>query len=100
MYEQTLLFISNISMFLSDLSIKYEINFGGLQSTLTDFSSNVISSLGNSISSGAISVVNSSVNVITTGIVVFQQDSEYFLSLHSSKIRFYEQASDCRGICT
>ena len=70
MYEQTLLFISNISMFLSDLSIKYEINFGGLQTTLTEFSSNIISSLGNIISDGAISVVNSSVNVFTTGIVV------------------------------
>jgi len=70
LYEQILLFISNISMLLSDLSMKYELNFGGLQSTLSDFSSNIISSLGSSISNGAINVVNSSVNVISTGIVV------------------------------
>lgn len=70
LYEQILLFISNISMLLSDLSTKYEINFGGLQTTLTDFSSNIISSLGSTISNGAINVVNSSVNVFSTGIVV------------------------------
>lgn len=70
LYEQILLFISNISMLLSDLSTKYEINFGGLQTTLTEFSSNIISSLGNTISNGAINVVNSSVSVFSTGIVV------------------------------
>lgn len=85
MYEQTLLFISNISMFLSDLSIKYEINFGGLQTTLAEFSSNIISSLGNVISDGAISVVNNSVNVITTGIVVICS-AIYFL-IDMNKIR-------------
>lgn len=85
LYEQILLFISNISMLLSDLSTKYEINFGGLQTTLTDFSSNIISSLGDSISNGAISVVNSSVNVITTGIVVICA-AIYFL-IDMDKIR-------------
>lgn len=70
MYEQTLLFISNISMLLSDLSMKYELNFGGLQSSLADFSSNIISSLGSTISNGAISIFNTSISVISTGIVV------------------------------
>lgn len=69
LYEQILLFISNISMLLSDLSTKYELNFGTLQSSLSEFSSNIISSLGNSISNGAINVVNSSVSVATTGVV-------------------------------
>ena len=64
LYEQILLFISNISVLLSDLSSKYEINLGGLQSSLTDFSTNIISSLGNSISNGAISVVNASFGVM------------------------------------
>ena len=70
LYEQILLFLSNISVLLSDLSTKYEINFGSLQSSLTDFSSNVISSLGSSISNGAISVVNASFGVMSTAIVV------------------------------
>lgn len=70
LYEQILLFISNISVLLSDLSSKYELNFGALQSSLTDFSSDVISSLGSSISNGAISVVNASLGVLTTAVVV------------------------------
>ncbi|MBQ2873164.1 MAG: AI-2E family transporter [Bacilli bacterium] len=85
LYEQILLFISNISMLLSDLSTKYEINFGSLQTTLTDFSSNIISSLGSTISDGAINVVNSSVGVITTGIVVICA-AIYFL-IDMDKIR-------------
>lgn len=85
LYEQILLFISNISMFLSDLSMKYELNFGGLQSSLADFSSNIISSLGSSISDGAISAVNSSVSVISTGIVVICA-AIYFL-IDMDKIR-------------
>lgn len=85
LYEQSLLFISNISMFLSDLSLKYEINFGALQSTLTDFSSNIISGLGNVISDGAVSVVNSSVSVISNGIIVICA-AIYFL-IDMDKIR-------------
>ena len=69
-YEQLLLFISNISMFLSDISTKYEINFGSLQTTLTDLSSTIVSSIGNTLSNGAINIVNSSINVFSTGIVV------------------------------
>lgn len=69
LYEQILLFFSNISVLLSDLSTKYEINFGGIQSSLTDFSTNIISKLGSSISNGAITVVGTSVNVLSTAIV-------------------------------
>ena len=85
MYEQTLAFLSNISMFSSDLSLKYEINFGGLQSALTDFSSNLISSLGSVLSNGAIGILNSSIIVISTGIVVVCA-AVYFL-IDMEKIR-------------
>ena len=70
LYDQILLFISNISVFLSDITTKYEISFGALQSSLSEFSSNIISKLGSSISNGAITVFNASVGVITTGTVV------------------------------
>ena len=85
LYEQILLFLSNISVLLSDLSAKYEINFGGLQSSLTEFSSNIISSLGSSISNGAISVVNASVGVMSTAIVVIAA-AIYFL-IDMDKVR-------------
>ena len=70
LYEQILLFISNISVLLSDLSNKYAINFGALQSALSDFSKNIISGLGSSLSNGAIGVFNASINVFSTAIVV------------------------------
>lgn len=85
LYEQILLFLSNISMLLSDLSTKYELNFGGLQATLSDFSTNIISSLGSSISDGAINAVNNSFSAISTGIVVICA-AIYFL-IDMSKIR-------------
>ena len=85
LYEQILLFLSNISVLLSDLSSKYEINFGGIQSSLSDFSSTVISSLGSSISNGAISVVNASLGVFSTAIVVIAA-AIYFL-IDMNKIR-------------
>jgi len=69
-YEQSLLFISNISVLLSDLSNKYAINFGALQSMLSDFSKNIVSGLGSSISNGAIGVFNASINVFSTAVVV------------------------------
>lgn len=101
LYEQILLFLSNISVFLSDLSTKYEINFGALQSALTDFSTNIISNIGSSISNGAISAVNASVNVLTTGIVVVCA-AVYFL-IDMNKIRssikryFYEKNRKTAG---
>ena len=85
LYEQILLFLSNISVLLSDLSSKYEINFGGLQSSLSEFSTNIISSLGSSISNGAISVVNASVGVFSTGVVVIAA-AIYFL-IDMDKVR-------------
>jgi len=78
LYEQTLLFLSNISVLLSDLSNKYALNFGSLQSTVTEFSKNIISGIGSSISNGAIGVFNASINVFSTAIVVFCA-SVYFL---------------------
>lgn len=85
LYEQILLFLSNISVLLSDLSSKYEINFGALQSSVSEFSSNIISNLGSSISDGAISVVNASFSVLSTMIVVLC--AAVYLLIDMDKIR-------------
>ena len=69
-YEQSLLFISNLSVLLSDLSSKYEINFGSLQTMLSQFSSNIISGLGSAISNGAIGIFTASISVFSSAIVV------------------------------
>lgn len=85
LYEQILLFISNISVLLSDLSSKFEINLGGLQSSLSNFSKDIITNLGSSISNGAVSLVNASFGVLSTAIVVICA-AIYFL-IDMGKIR-------------
>lgn len=70
MYEQLLLFLSNISTFISSLSDKYAINLGVLESSVSDLSSNLIKNVGNVISNGVINIVNASVGLATSFIVV------------------------------
>ncbi len=84
-YEQILLFLSNISVLLSDLSTKYEINLGGIESSLTDFTKNIITNLGSSISNGAISLVSSSIGVFST-LIIAVAAAIYFL-IDMEKIR-------------
>ncbi len=69
LYEQLLLFLSNISVFLSDISSKYEINIGSLQTTLTDLSKNIINKVGSSISTGALSILSTSISFLSMAIV-------------------------------
>lgn len=85
LYDQILLFVSNIMVFLSNISTKYEINFESLQSSLNNFSSNIISNVGSKISNSTISILNSSVNAVTSGIVIFCS-AIYFL-IDMKKIR-------------
>ena len=70
MYEQILLFLTNISTLITDLSTKYEVNLGVLQSSITDITTNVIKTLGTYISDGALNIVNSTINFGTAFIIV------------------------------
>ncbi len=77
-YDQLILFLSNISAVITDLSSKFELDLGFLQTSLKDVSSDVIKDLGGHISNGAISIVNSSISFFTNFIVVLIV-SVYFL---------------------
>ena len=70
MYEQILLFLTNISTLITDLSTKYEVNLGVLQSSITDITTSVIKTLGTYISDGALNIVNSTINFGTAFIIV------------------------------
>ncbi len=87
LYEQTLLFLSNISAFLSDIANKYEINLGVLQSSLSDTTTNIISNVGKYISDGAINIVNASVGLITS--VVITIFVSIYMLIDMDKIRLY-----------
>lgn len=70
LYDQALLFLSNISTFISDFSSRFELDLGVLQSSLSDVSTNLISTIGSSISNGAISVVSASLGFLASAVVV------------------------------
>lgn len=70
LYEQILLFLSNISVFLSDLSSRYAINLGSWQTSVSEISGDVIKNLGSNISNGAVSIVNTSINFVTKFAVI------------------------------
>lgn len=85
LYEQILLFISNISVFVSDISSKFEIDLKILQTSLKEISEGVMSDVGSLLSNGAINVLNTGVNFITNAIIVLAA-ALYFI-IDMDKIR-------------
>ena len=77
-YDQLVLFLSNISAVITDLSSKYELDLGILQTSFSDISANIMKDLGSHISNGAINIVNTSISVITNLIIILIV-SVYFL---------------------
>lgn len=70
LYDQILLFLSNLSVFIADFSSKYDLNLGVLQKSISEISSNVISNLGSSISDGAVNIVSTGISMVTNLIVI------------------------------
>ena len=78
LYDQTVLFLSNISVVLTDISSKFEIDLGILQESISSISTDVLKNIGSSISSGALNILNASISVITNLIIILAA-SVYFL---------------------
>jgi len=70
-YDQVVLFLSNISAVITDISSKFEIDLGVLQQSISSVSSDILKNVGTYISDGAINILNASINVITNLIIVF-----------------------------
>ena len=70
-YDQMVLFLSNISAVVTDISSKFEIDLGVLQQSISSISSDILKNVGTHISDGAISIVNASINVDTNLIIIF-----------------------------
>ena len=77
-YDQVVLFLSNISAVITDISSKFEVDLGILQQSISSISSNILKNIGTYISDGAINILNASINVITNLIIVIAA-SIYFL---------------------
>lgn len=70
LYDQTVLFLSNISAVVTDISSKYEVDLGVLQQSITAISSDILKNIGTHISDGAINILNASITVVTNLIII------------------------------
>ena len=70
LYDQIVLFLSNISAVITDVSSKYEIDLGVLQQSISSVSTDILKNIGTYISDGAINILNASINVITNLIII------------------------------
>lgn len=70
LYDQVVLFLSNISAVITDISSKYEIDLGVLQKSISSVSTDILKNVGTYISDGAINVLNASISVITNLIII------------------------------
>lgn len=77
-YDQVVLFLSNISAVITDISSKFEVDLGVLQQSISSISGNILNNIGTYISDGAINILNASISVITNLIIVVAA-SVYFL---------------------
>lgn len=77
-YDQVVLFLSNISAVITDISSKFEIDLGVLQKSISSISTDILKNVGSYISDGAINILNASINVVTNLIIVIAV-SIYFL---------------------
>ncbi|MEE3343001.1 MAG: AI-2E family transporter [Bacilli bacterium] len=77
-YDQMVLFLGNISTVVTDISSKYELDLGILETSISDISGDILRELGGQISNGAITFVNTSISVFTN-IIVMLIVSVYFL---------------------
>ncbi len=69
-YDQVVLFLSNISAVITDISSKFEIDLGVLQKSITSVSSDILKNVGTYISNGAINILNASITVVTNLIII------------------------------
>lgn len=79
LFEQMGSLFNGIMIFIKDMSIKYDINFGPLQNTLSETFNEIIKSFGSWISNGALSVITTSFSYLSTFIIILAS-SIYFLS--------------------
>jgi len=87
LYDQIVLFLSNISAFMTDISSKYELDLGVLQSSFSEISSDLIKTLSKYLSDGAVNIVNTSISFLST-LVITAIVSVYIL-WDMDKIREY-----------
>lgn len=96
LFDQLGNLFNGIIVFLKDMSVKYDLDFGMLQSTLSTSFNDVIKSFSKYISAGALSIISTSLSYIGTFIVIIAA-SIYILSdmdrIRKAVKKFYKKKS-------
>lgn len=85
LFSQLSSLLNGILAFVKGLINDYDLNLGPLQKTLTSSFNDIMSGLGKYVSNGAVSVINSSMNVVS--IFVIALAAAIYLLLDMDKIR-------------
>ena len=78
-YDQLVLLSQSITEVMSDLSSKFEINFGDFQTSLNSIMNNVLESAGRYLSDGTINLVGRAVDLLSSAVIILIL-SIYFLA--------------------
>ena len=78
LFNQLSSLFTNIISFLKEMSMNYDWNVGPLQDSLSKSFNEIITNLGKLISDGAISMIDGSMNVLSTVVIAFSA-AIYFL---------------------
>lgn len=62
---------NGIISFVNEMSTNYDLDFGSLQNTLSDSFDNIISTVGNYLSTGAVNVISMSISVFSKVFIAF-----------------------------
>lgn len=85
LFEQLKSLFSTIIAFVKEISMKYDIDFGPLQNTLTNTFNSLLKDLSIFISNGALSFIGTSFSFMSTVIIVFA--SSIYLLMDMENIR-------------
>lgn len=85
LFNQLSSLLDGILIFVKELTTDYDLNLGPLQNTLTTSFNDIMSGLGKYVSDGAVSAINSSMNVISILVIAFA--AAIYLLVDMEKIR-------------
>lgn len=85
LFNQLSSLFNGILTFVKELTTDYDLNLGPLQQTLTTSFNDIMSGLGKYVSDGAVSVINSSLNVVSIFVIVLA--AAIYLLVDMAKIR-------------
>lgn len=71
LFSQITSLFSGIMTFIKQISVKFDLDIGNLQTTLSAFFSSIVAHLGEGVSSGAANFIGTSVGYVSMGLISF-----------------------------